>query len=156
MVIDDLAILVAAIVVIVITEPVKANNYKYITAEKCQGWIDSTLYESAPNNTDEQVNDNTSVGQNGIYKGADYHGREDNDVKSKAPKDGQAALDNSVPLNPDTTKRRIGISDGEIVVLDETSEGIFHGHVRNWDSLSDKMRSVLRREGMVNKKGKIK
>ena len=39
----------------------------------------------------------------------------------------QEALDNSVPIGSNTT-RRVGISDEEIVVFDETSDGIFHGH----------------------------
>jgi hypothetical protein len=91
---------------------------------------------------------------NGVYEKANYHGKNDNSVKSKAPIDGQAALDNSIPLK-DTTDRRVGISNGEIVILDKTSEGVYHGHVRSWDDLSEKMKAVLRKAGLVNKKGKI-
>lgn len=34
-------------------------------------------------------------------------------------------------------------------------KGIFHGHVRSWDELSNKMKAELIKAGMVNKKGKI-
>ena len=63
-------------------------------------------------------------------------------------------MDNSIPIGPNTT-RRVGISDNEIVVFDETLNGIFHGHVRSWSELSETMKAVLRKAGMVNKKGKI-
>lgn len=63
-------------------------------------------------------------------------------------------MDNSVEIGPNTT-RRVGISDGEIVVFDETTSGIFHGHVRSWNELSETMKAALRKAGMVNKRGKI-
>ena len=63
-------------------------------------------------------------------------------------------MDNSVSIGPNTT-RRVGISDGEIVVFDETTSGVFHGHVRSWNELSEIMKSVLGKAGMVNKKGRI-
>ena len=93
-------------------------------------------------------------GSNGTYEKADYHGKKNNSVKNKAPNKGQEALDNSVSIGPNTT-RRVGISDGEIVVFDETSSGIFHGHVRSWSELSEQMKAALRKAGKVNKKGKI-
>lgn len=82
-----------------------------------------------------------------------YHGKNNNSIKNKAPNNGQAALDNSVSLNAETTPRRIGVSDGEIVVLDQTTEGVFHGHVRSWGELTPKMCSVLQKAGLVDKKG---
>ena len=91
---------------------------------------------------------------NGIYEKADYHGNKNNAIKNKAPNKGQEALDNSVAISPNTT-RRVGISDGEIVVFDETTSGIFHGHVRSWNELSEAMKAALRKSGKVNKKGKI-
>ena len=97
---------------------------------------------------------NGGSGSNGTYEKADYHGNKNNAKKNKAPNKGQEALDNSVAISPNTT-RRVGISDGEIVVFDETTSGIFHGHVRSWNELSESMKAALRKEGMVNKKGKI-
>ena len=95
------------------------------------------------------------VHQNGTFENAPYHGKVDNSVKSRALQDGQAALDNSVPVSPDTTTRRVGVSNNEIVVLDETTEGVFHGHVRSWEDLTPKMQNALRKAGLVDKKGKI-
>jgi hypothetical protein len=83
---------------------------------------------------------------------------------SPEPKNGQRALENSVPLNEG---RRVGVDvdNQEIVVLDRTGNlvkdkkvvgGQYHGHVRKWDTLSPDMRKALTREGVtVDKKGKI-
>ena len=94
-----------------------------------------------------------------IYKNAPY-GLTDNAVKSRAPIDGQAALDNSVHVKP-TSYRRVGIdhANGEIVVLDRTREisnGVeeFHGHVREWDDLDPDQQKALKNTKKVNKKGK--
>ncbi|WP_314062540.1 hypothetical protein [uncultured Vagococcus sp.] len=93
---------------------------------------------------------------NGIYEDASYHSSKGNSTKSKKPKNGQDALDNSVPLKEATTDRRVAVSEGEFVVLDKTVTGQFHGHVRSWEELSEKMKAVLIKTGKVNKKGKIK
>jgi len=92
--------------------------------------------------------------ENGVYENADYHTQNDTGIKNRAPIDGQAALDASLPLGPNTD-RRIGISNGEFVVLDNTIDNIFHGHVRSWSKLTQLMQAVLRKAGLVNKKGKI-
>ena len=55
---------------------------------------------------------------------------------------GKESLGNSVPIGPNTT-RRVGISDGEIVVLDETRSGVFHGHARSWNELTEQMKTAL-------------
>jgi hypothetical protein len=65
------------------------------------------------------------------------------------------ALNNSVSIGKNTT-RRVGISNNQFVVFDETSKGVFHGHVRTWAELSQSMQSALRKAGLVTKKGKIK
>ena len=74
-------------------------------------------------------------------------------------KDGQKALDNSVPVpNKDKTnkkERRIGISEGEFVVIDRTCPGQYHGHVREWQDLTRKMQEALKSAVLTNKKGKI-
>ena len=104
-------------------------------------------------NNDGTGNENSS-GSNGKYEKADYHCNKNNAIKNKAPNKGQETLDNSVAISANTT-RRVGINDGEIVVFDETTSGIFHGHVRYWSELSETMKVALRKAGMVNKKGKI-
>jgi hypothetical protein len=41
--------------------------------------------------------------------------------------------------------------------LDEThpGAGIFHGHVRSWNQLSQEMKNALYESGLTTKKGKI-
>jgi len=74
------------------------------------------------------------------YEPAQYHGKVGNSVKSKAPVNGQDALDNSVQLKG-TSPRRVGIDydQKEFAVFDQTSDGIFHGHVRSWNDLTSQM-----------------
>ncbi|WP_460320156.1 polymorphic toxin-type HINT domain-containing protein [Paenibacillus sp. YSY-4.3] len=91
----------------------------------------------------------------GKYEDAPYHGATNSGKKNKAPIDGQTALNNSLSIGPNTD-RRIGISKGEFVVLDKTSDGLYHGHVRSWSELDQKMQSILRKAGLVDKKGNIK
>lgn len=96
------------------------------------------------------------------------HGRTSRNVGgvtvSPEPKNGQRALDNSVPLNQ---RRRIGVDveNQEIVVLNRTGNlvkdkklvgGQYHGHVREWDKLTKDMKEALELEGVkVDRKGKI-
>jgi hypothetical protein len=100
---------------------------------------------------------------NGRYKGVNYHHENSSGNnkggKSPAPKDGQAALDKSIQIK-DTSPRRIGISEGEFVILDRTSEGIFHGHVRTWEEIIsdpdfDSIINKMQKAGIINKKGNI-
>ena len=65
---------------------------------------------------------------NGIYKDADYHYSKQSGGKSPKPLNGQAALDNSVQIKP-TSPRRLGYSENQFVILDQTSPGLYHGHV---------------------------
>ncbi len=77
---------------------------------------------------------------------------------SPGPANGQAALDSSVGVGPNTA-RRVGIDyeAGEFTVFDEThpGQGIFHGHVRPWSLLDPKMQNALIRAGMANRRGVI-
>ena len=96
---------------------------------------------------------------NATYENAPYHTNKNSGRKNKSPIDGQETLDNSLPLN-DTTNRRIGICNGEFVVVDHTSgglypAGVYHGHVRPWGELTQSMQAILRKAGLVNKKGEI-
>src|SRR5262249_15806270 len=80
-----------------------------------------------------------------VFDPARYHGETASGGKSAGPKDGQAALDNSVQVK-ETSPRRVGVdkTNNEIVVLDQTRPGIFHGHVRQWSELTSEMQNVLR------------
>lgn len=103
-----------------------------------------------------------------IYDDSTYekHGTKDVGDVSKAPKDGQKALDNSVQIKP-TSDRRVGVdsTNGEVVVLDKhqtTGSGNnqtehFHGHVQS--TITDqKTRNAANKlpKVDVNKKGKWK
>jgi len=100
----------------------------------------------------------------GVYEDAGYHHKNSKGNgyrgKSAAPKNGQKALDSSTPIpkegdSKNDSKRRIGVSDGEIVVLNETQPGEWHGHVRQWNELRQEMRNVLKKQGWATNKGKI-
>jgi hypothetical protein len=75
-----------------------------------------------------------------------------------APEIGQDALDNSLSISENTT-RRVGIdySADRFLVFDETypGEGVFHGHYRDWSELTQQMQSVLRRAGMSSGRGAV-
>ena len=75
-------------------------------------------------------------------------------VASRSPTDGQHALDNSIQVKG-TSPRRVGVdkANGEIVVFDRTSEGIFHGHVRSFKDLTSQQKNAIRNSGLVDKKG---
>ena len=75
---------------------------------------------------------------------------------SPGPMNGQDALDWSVEIGPNTD-RRVGIDydTGEFAVFDQTQAGEYHGHVRGWDALDQKMQNALIQAGMVNRRGKI-
>ena len=90
------------------------------------------------------------------YQAAGYHGKVGNAVKSKAPTNGQDALDMSVQVKG-TSPRRVGIdyNTGEFAVFDQTTSGVFHGHARGWKDLTSQMQNALRDAGMVDRKGNI-
>ncbi len=84
---------------------------------------------------------------------------------SPGPLNGQDALNNSLPINPNTA-RRVGIDyeAGDFVIFDEThgGTGIFHGHVRPWNAevpgvhpVPNDAKAVLRKWFGVTKAGKI-
>ncbi|MEV8438340.1 hypothetical protein AB0425_13260 [Actinosynnema sp. NPDC051121] len=90
-------------------------------------------------------------------------------VNSREPTNGQAALDNSVPVRGTSTHRiGVDVENGEIVVLDNTNRRIvcscgegdgpndsWHGHVRDWDDLHIDQPNALKRAGLVDKRGRI-
>jgi len=91
------------------------------------------------------------------YEKSSKHGRTKKGNVSAAPKDGQTALDSSVQVK-DTSPRRVGVDklNNEIVVLDRTSDGVFHGHVREWQDLSSQMQNALKDAGLTDAGGNIK
>ena len=90
-----------------------------------------------------------------MFEGSPKHEKRKNEI-SRAPRDGQAALDNSVQVKH-TSPRRVGVDavHGEIVILDQTSKGKYHGHVRSWDQLTDQQRNALIRSHLTDQRGNI-
>jgi hypothetical protein len=90
-----------------------------------------------------------------VFEPNPKHGPVQRGNVSPAPTNGQAALGNSVQIK-DTSTRRVGVdpSTGQIVVLDEHLDGRFHGHVREWDELTTEMQNTLKRNGLVDRKGR--
>lgn len=91
---------------------------------------------------------------NGTYEASPKHGTKDTSYASRAPKDGQEALDNSLKISDNSTGR-IGVSQGEIVLLRETTQGVYHGYVSPYNKLTEAQKNVLLKSGLVNQKGKI-
>ena len=90
------------------------------------------------------------------FEGNPKHGERDQAEIGRAPRDGQTGLEHSVQVKG-TSPRRVGVdaADSEIVVLDQTVQGVFHGHVRSWDELTDHQRNALIRAGLTDKRGNI-
>ena len=91
-----------------------------------------------------------------IYEASPKHGPTAKGSISAAPRNGQEALDLSTQVKP-TSPRRVGIDyeSGQFNVFDQTSAGIFHGHVRTWNELTSEMQRALRQTGMVDSRGRI-
>ncbi|MFD7499702.1 RHS repeat-associated core domain-containing protein [Streptomyces sp. NPDC059850] len=86
------------------------------------------------------------------------HGKMQRGDAAPEPTNPQAALERSISFNPNTTRRISADHEtGEFSVFDETHNGtgIYHGHVRTWNDLSQQMQSAPRKVGLVTAKGKI-
>ena len=113
------------------------------------------------------LKDLITFGPNGGYHDAGYHHLQSTgNIKSKAPKNGFAALNNSVEVLNNggfdkVNKRRVGISDNEFVILNRTQKGvtrdkdIFHGYVQTWEDLRKEMQKALEKAGLTDSNGKI-
>ena len=99
----------------------------------------------------------TSTHHQYTYEPNPKHGPKQRGNIGAEPTNGQPALDDSVPIKG-TSTRRVGVdpTTGEIVVFDETypGKGVFHGHVRSWDELTQEMKNALIKAGLVDKKGR--
>jgi hypothetical protein len=132
---------IVALTCMLLLDFAKNNNSK----KKKQAVQKSNLAQNkSGGNQQQDPQDKEPKHPHGIYKyDATYHSKHKKElkewhdhktVKSPAPKDGQKALDNSVEIEG-AGHRRIGISENEIVVLNQTSPGIFHGYVCDWKNL---------------------
>ena len=133
---------IVSIVTEVTDEPVKVYNFQVVD--------NHTYYVSDTGILVHNANYPKSSGED---EKASYHNK-GNDVKSAAPVDGQASLDKSVSIKP-TTTRRVSVEGDHFVVFDETTPGVFHGHIRSWNDLTPNMKSALIKNGLANNRGKI-
>jgi len=83
------------------------------------------------------------------YNEAPYHHQQSSGAKSKAPTNGQQALDNSVPYGERGNRVSVDKANDEYIVLMKDSPGNYHGHVRNWEQLEPSMQKALSDKGLV-------
>lgn len=136
------------------------NAKALATAQQQRAAIQPPQNPKKGNNKKDDKEDDANKHPHGIYEDAGYHHVNSSGRKSPAPKNGQAALDVSVPCpkdesEPSNFRHRIAICDEKIVVLRQTSEGKYHGYVCSWEDLESHMQKALKRHNLVTKKGKI-
>ncbi len=93
----------------------------------------------------------------GVYHDAGYHYKGGpSGLKSPAPINGQAALNNSFEIK-NLPKQRVGISENQIVILKKTAEEKYHGYVPTWEYIrkNQNIYNTLIENNLVNKKGRI-
>jgi len=94
---------------------------------------------------------------NGKYNGDNYHKPGGSSKKSPCPKNGQAALDRSIPV--EGSRQRVTTEDGKIVILKYEEDGIYHGYlVEDFHSIENKnVQKILVSNGLVKdmKSGKV-
>ncbi|MGY5207581.1 hypothetical protein [Nocardia gipuzkoensis] len=85
------------------------------------------------------------------------HGPQQRGNAAPEPTHPQETLERSVQIK-ETSSRRVAYDPetGEFDVFDEThnDSGIYHGHQRKWEELTQEMQNALVKAGVVNRKGK--
>ena len=85
---------------------------------------------------------------------APKHGTKPYGRVSAAPKDGQAALDVSLPKGG-FSNGRFGYSEGQFVEFKQTSDGVFHGYQVPWEKVPEDIQQLWRAEGVVTAGGRF-
>ncbi|MFJ2194718.1 PrsW family glutamic-type intramembrane protease [Streptomyces violaceusniger] len=116
--------------------------------------------DGSPDRQNEEASKSADEDQQNLtFQPSPKHGQTQRGNAAPEPSNPQSTLESSINFNPNTT-RRVGVDKeaGEFAVFDETHNGtgIYHGHVRKWNELSQQMQSALRKAGLVTAKGKIK
>jgi hypothetical protein len=94
------------------------------------------------------------TGPNGRFEHSPKHGPRAYGNVSAAPKDGQAALDVSVPKGA-PSNGRFGYSEGQFVKFQQTSDGVFHGYQIPWAEVPQNIRQLWQAEGVVTAGGRF-
>jgi hypothetical protein len=101
-----------------------------------------------------------------VYERNPKHGPVDKGRASREPKNGQDALDWSVPVKS-TSRLRVGVDYGDSAFValrfhnmgefrDSLNYEIFHGYVLDWMELSQEQRNALMRWGLADLRGRIR
>ncbi len=106
--------------------------------------------------------------KNYIFESIKKHGKKSKKgrkgkIASAEPTNAKDMLENrtlELPNNLNKKNKRLVGWDketGEFAIFDEThrNSGIFHGHQRTWKQLGADVKALLKKQGIVNKKGKI-
>lgn len=139
-------------------EPVEVFNFH---VEDWESYFVSEISIYVHNKNGAHVN----AHPHGIYKDAPYHpaskkgpkGKhmpKGKGYKSERPKNGQAALDRSVPAKSGTSNKRLAREGDKAVVLHQDSPGEYHGFLRDFKDLPQEDKNVLIQKGIFNRRGK--
>jgi RHS repeat-associated protein len=103
-----------------------------------------------PNSVKPDPDDNKPT-----YEPNPKHGNTDRSNVSRQPTNGPDVLERSVEVN---SRTRVGVDreNNEIVVFRGHGGNRYHGYVSSWNRLPNGMKAILRREGLVTKRGRIK
>lgn len=104
--------------------------FRTISKETAQEWLYQAdkILKHIEKNTQRMLEDGTFYTTPHYY---DYDIQDDGDI---APNDGQRGLDNSIQIE-ESNQRRLGVSNGQIVILSKSSNGLYHGHVITLEEL---------------------
>jgi hypothetical protein len=132
--------------------------WAYKKHQKLKKFVESLVEKNGSSNCgggkDPRDEDDEKKYPHGIYEESPYHHRNSKKKKSRSPKNGQRALDNSFEIEG-VGRHRIALDGDEFVVLMFTSVRRFHGHVRTWEMLERPMQKTLENQGLVSSCGKI-
>ena len=95
----------------------------------------------------------------GIYDDSEYskHGNDRRGDIAARPLNGQEALNNSFLVKQKRAgfSQRISVEGDHFVVLDEQRPGVFHGHQRDWNELSQDQKNTLIKNKVTDVKGRL-
>jgi hypothetical protein len=107
-----------------------------------------------PKDPNDDDGENKDKYPNGIYKDTKYHHKNSDGSKSKSPKNGQQLLNNAYKIES-SEDALIAVEEDYFVIFYKTMEREFHGHIRQWNQLTDHMKNTLIRNGLTKRSGKI-
>jgi hypothetical protein len=107
---------------------------------------------AAADKASKQGSGTNGSGKNGKFEPNDKHNKPSKDVGAQ-PDNGQAALDNSIPVKEGN---RVAVEGDHFVDLKEHSNGKWHGYKSDWSGLRPEQQNALRDADLVRQGGKLK